>query len=271
MSDHSSLIDPHKIYVAGLAEATTKKGLVEWGSLFGEVRKAHINHGRNTYNQRYGFILFDDKKAVEKAHKEYNNHPLDGSHLLVRDAFYPASARRPFRRYFDDPDEHVEKVSSASSSPGRERSRSLSPSPPPRVTTKRVRSPSPPRRSALASSSSSSYVLRDRVREEDKERDRQRSLDYASLAYFPSRYIPENRHRLDYGYAERRVLDPFAPSVQPPRPFADPSLRRARYNTIRQLTLQLNEDDFDSIDIPTGSLLRLLRDHFAATPENGRF
>lgn len=76
-----------KLFVGGIAWATTDAGLKTAFEAFGAVEDAKIITDRETGRSRgFGFVTFADPKAAEMAIKEMDNTELDGRTINVNEA-----------------------------------------------------------------------------------------------------------------------------------------------------------------------------------------
>src|SRR5690625_6216606 len=81
-----------KLFVGGIAWATTNEGLREAFERFGEVEDARIITDRDTGRSRgFGFVTFQDDDAAQAAIQEMDGEELDGRRLRVNEA----NERRP--------------------------------------------------------------------------------------------------------------------------------------------------------------------------------
>lgn len=81
-----------KLFVGGIAWATTNEGLREAFERFGEVEDARIITDRDTGRSRgFGFVTFVDDDAAQTAVQEMDGVELDGRRLRVNEA----NERRP--------------------------------------------------------------------------------------------------------------------------------------------------------------------------------
>ena len=86
-----------KIFVGGLAWATTDQGLREAFEGFGEVVDARVIKDRDTGRSRgFGFVTFEDESSVAEATEQMNETELDGRTIRVSEA--EERAPRPPRR-----------------------------------------------------------------------------------------------------------------------------------------------------------------------------
>ena len=73
-----------KIFVGGLAWATTSETLAEVFSQFGEVVESKVIVDRETGRSRgFGFVTFEDPESAEEAIREMNGQELDGRTIRV--------------------------------------------------------------------------------------------------------------------------------------------------------------------------------------------
>ena len=76
-----------KLYVGGLAWATTDDGLRTAFEKFGEVADAKVITDRETGRSRgFGFVTFATEEAAESAMNQMNGSQLDGRTLNVNEA-----------------------------------------------------------------------------------------------------------------------------------------------------------------------------------------
>jgi len=76
-----------KLFVGGLAWATTDESLREAFEEFGEVRDAKVIMDRETGKSRgFGFITMDDDAEADEAMERMNNASLDGRTIKVDEA-----------------------------------------------------------------------------------------------------------------------------------------------------------------------------------------
>jgi len=76
-----------KIFVGGLAWATTDQGLREAFEAFGEVVDARVIKDRDTGRSRgFGFVTFEDESSVAEATEQMNETELDGRTIRVSEA-----------------------------------------------------------------------------------------------------------------------------------------------------------------------------------------
>ena len=73
-----------KIFIGGLAWATTSETLSEVFSQFGEVVESKVIVDRETGRSRgFGFVTFEDDEAAEEAIKAMDGQVLDGRTIRV--------------------------------------------------------------------------------------------------------------------------------------------------------------------------------------------
>jgi RNA recognition motif-containing protein len=76
-----------KLFVGGLAWATSDDGLRNAFEAFGEVAEAKVITDRDTGRSRgFGFVTFVDESAADRAVDEMNDNELDGRRLTVNEA-----------------------------------------------------------------------------------------------------------------------------------------------------------------------------------------
>ena len=76
-----------KLYVGGLAWATTDDGLRTAFEKFGEVTDAKVITDRDTGRSRgFGFVTFSDAECADSAIEAMNGSVLDGRSLTVNEA-----------------------------------------------------------------------------------------------------------------------------------------------------------------------------------------
>jgi RNA recognition motif-containing protein len=76
-----------KLYVGGLAWATTDSGLQQAFEQFGEVNEAVVVMDRETGRSRgFGFVTFADDGAANEAIAQMNGTALDGRNIKVNEA-----------------------------------------------------------------------------------------------------------------------------------------------------------------------------------------
>jgi cold-inducible RNA-binding protein len=81
-----------KLFVGGLAWATTDESLRQAFETFGNVVDAKVIQDRETGRSRgFGFVSFDDNEACAKAMREMNGAEIDGRTIRVNEA----EERRP--------------------------------------------------------------------------------------------------------------------------------------------------------------------------------
>jgi cold-inducible RNA-binding protein len=73
-----------KLFVGGLAWATTDEGLMQAFEQFGQIVEAKVITDRETGRSRgFGFVTFADDQAAEEAANQMNNATLDGRTIRV--------------------------------------------------------------------------------------------------------------------------------------------------------------------------------------------
>ena len=76
-----------KLFVGGLAWATTDDGLREAFDPFGEIEEAKVITDRDTGRSRgFGFVTFSDNEAADKAIADMDGKDLDGRTIRVNEA-----------------------------------------------------------------------------------------------------------------------------------------------------------------------------------------
>jgi hypothetical protein len=76
-----------KLFVGGLAWATTESSLRQAFERFGEVQEAVVVTDRDTGRSRgFGFVTLSDDTAAQQAMDEMNGADLDGRNLVVNEA-----------------------------------------------------------------------------------------------------------------------------------------------------------------------------------------
>lgn len=76
-----------KLFVGGIAWATSDEGLREAFEAFGDVTEAKIITDRETGRSRgFGFVTFTTSEASEAAIEGMNGQSLDGRTLIVNEA-----------------------------------------------------------------------------------------------------------------------------------------------------------------------------------------
>jgi len=76
-----------KLFVGGLAWATTESSLRQAFERFGEVQEAVVVTDRDTGRSRgFGFVTLSDDAAAQQAMDEMNGADLDGRNLVVNEA-----------------------------------------------------------------------------------------------------------------------------------------------------------------------------------------
>ena len=76
-----------KLFVGGIAWATSDEGLREAFEAFGDVTEAKIITDRETGRSRgFGFVTFTTSEAAEAAIEGMNGQSLDGRTLIVNEA-----------------------------------------------------------------------------------------------------------------------------------------------------------------------------------------
>ena len=84
-----------KLYVGGLAWATTDESLLAYFQQAGEVASARVVLERDSNRSRgFGFVEMMDEAGAEKAVNEFNNTELDGRTISVSEA-RPEGERPP--------------------------------------------------------------------------------------------------------------------------------------------------------------------------------
>jgi len=74
----------YRCFVGGLAWSTTDRGLKDAFSKFGRLTEAKVVLDRFTGRSRgFGFVTFDEKKAMEEAMEDMNGVDLDGRPITV--------------------------------------------------------------------------------------------------------------------------------------------------------------------------------------------
>lgn len=74
----------NKIFVGGLAWATTSEGLEEAFSSFGSITESKVITDRETGRSRgFGFVTFDSPESAQSAVDEMNGTELDGRNIRV--------------------------------------------------------------------------------------------------------------------------------------------------------------------------------------------
>jgi len=77
----------NKIFVGGLAWATSDEGLRAAFEQFGPVTEAKVITERDTGRSRgFGFVSFDDRGVMEAAIQEMDGKDLDGRAIRVNEA-----------------------------------------------------------------------------------------------------------------------------------------------------------------------------------------
>ncbi|MBN1915667.1 RNA-binding protein [Candidatus Dojkabacteria bacterium] len=77
----------NKLFVGGIAWATTEEGLKELFGQVGNVVEVKIIVDRMTGKSRgFGFVTMETEEEAEKAIKEFNGKDLDGRALVVNAA-----------------------------------------------------------------------------------------------------------------------------------------------------------------------------------------
>lgn len=83
-SANEALIMAKKLFVGGLAWATTTDGLRRAFESFGNVTDAKVILDRETKRSRgFGFVTFDDDNAADQAIAAMNGTELDGRKIQV--------------------------------------------------------------------------------------------------------------------------------------------------------------------------------------------
>ena len=73
-----------KLFVGGLAWATTEEGLKEAFAVYGKIVSLHIVMDRNTNKSRgFGFIEFSTEEEAQKALDNLNGSTLDNRKIHV--------------------------------------------------------------------------------------------------------------------------------------------------------------------------------------------
>ena len=76
-----------KLFVGGLAWATTDEGLAEAFSNFGEIVEAKVITDRETGRSRgFGFVTFTDDSSTTEAMSQMDGTELDGRTIRVNEA-----------------------------------------------------------------------------------------------------------------------------------------------------------------------------------------
>lgn len=76
-----------KLFVGGLAWATTAEGLQSAFEKFGPVREAKVIMDRDTGRSRgFGFVTYDSNDDGDKAMQEMDGAELDGRRIRVNEA-----------------------------------------------------------------------------------------------------------------------------------------------------------------------------------------
>lgn len=77
----------NKLFVGGIAWATTEEGLKELFGQVGNVVEVKIIVDRMTGKSRgFGFVTMETEDEAQKAIKEFNGKELDGRTLVVNEA-----------------------------------------------------------------------------------------------------------------------------------------------------------------------------------------
>lgn len=77
----------NKLFVGGIAWATTEEGLKELFGQVGNVVEVKIIVDRMTGKSRgFGFVTMETEEEAQKAIKEFNGKELDGRTLVVNEA-----------------------------------------------------------------------------------------------------------------------------------------------------------------------------------------
>ncbi len=77
----------NKLFVGGIAWATTEEGLKEFFSQVGNVIEVKIIVDRMTGKSRgFGFVTMESDEEAEKAVNELNGKELDGRALVINEA-----------------------------------------------------------------------------------------------------------------------------------------------------------------------------------------
>lgn len=73
-----------RVFVGGIAWATTDEGLEEAFAKFGAVKDAKVLTDKDTNKSRgFGFVTFEDEESARAAVEEGNDMELDGRSLRV--------------------------------------------------------------------------------------------------------------------------------------------------------------------------------------------
>jgi RNA recognition motif-containing protein len=76
-----------KLFVGGLAWATTDESLHDAFAAYGEVTEAKVILDRDTGRSRgFGFVTFSDPAAADEAQAQLDGQPLDGRNIRVNEA-----------------------------------------------------------------------------------------------------------------------------------------------------------------------------------------
>jgi len=76
-----------KLFVGGLAWATTDESLREAFEAFGEVTEAKVILDRDTGRSRgFGFVTFTEAQAADEAQAQLDGQSLDGRNIRVNEA-----------------------------------------------------------------------------------------------------------------------------------------------------------------------------------------
>ena|SRR5687768_10442318 len=85
-----------KLFVGGLAWATTDEGLMDAFSQFGEVTDAKVVMDRDTGRSRgFGFVTFAEAEAAQAAITGMDGQDLDGRTIRVNEAEDRGGSRGP--------------------------------------------------------------------------------------------------------------------------------------------------------------------------------
>ncbi|CAA6668463.1 unnamed protein product [Spirodela intermedia] len=80
-------LDEYRCFIGGLSWSTTDRGLKDAFEKFGNVTEAKVVMDRFSGRSRgFGFVTFDDRKAMEEAIEEMNGMDLDGRSITVNKA-----------------------------------------------------------------------------------------------------------------------------------------------------------------------------------------
>ncbi|KAF9684364.1 hypothetical protein SADUNF_Sadunf04G0110600 [Salix dunnii] len=79
----------YRCFVGGLAWATTDQSLQEAFSQYGEIIDSKIINDRETGRSRgFGFVTFNNEKAMRDAIDGMNGQDLDGRNITSRDVLF---------------------------------------------------------------------------------------------------------------------------------------------------------------------------------------